>query len=170
MTSATDTKAIEELPERLRSLIKQYRGLLKRKRDIEKAIGDTEQSIRQILGGAKSVDLPISSSSRTLFYRVQLVTTVRKIIDPRSLIESYGMGAYEAMSVIVSMADALMKRGTEEQFRIATQGMIEKTSEPFLRISVVRGRNGRSESAPSSSSTATPRPSSSSVNEGNTNV
>ncbi len=139
MTSDVDRDAAEGLQEQLRLLIKQYRGLLKRKREIEGAIADTERSIRQLIGAAGSIDLPISSSSRTLFYRVQTIATSRKIIDPRPMFEAYGSAAYEAMTVIVSKADALMKRGTQEQFDTAIQGMTEKTSEPFLRVSIVKG-------------------------------
>lgn len=170
MTSKADGDVAEGLQKRLRFLVKQHSELLKRRKELEKAIGGIERLIRQTLGGAESVDVPISDTSRGLFYRVQTVTTTRKLIDPRSMLEAYGPDACEAMSVIVSRADVLMKRGTQEQFDTAIQGMVEKTSQPFLHISVVRGRNGRPESAPSSTPIAAPRSSSSGANEEDVNV
>lgn len=75
MTSSADGGAAEGLQERVRFLIKQYSGLVKRKKGLEKAITDTEQSIRQLIGGARSIGLPISDSHRILFYRVQTVSS-----------------------------------------------------------------------------------------------
>lgn len=142
MTSSADGGAAEGLQERVRFLIKQYSGLVKRKKGLEKAITATEQSIRQLIGGARSIGLPISDSPCTLFYRVQTASSTRKIIDPRFMFEAYDTDNYEAMVEIVSKADELMKKGTREQFDTAIQEMVESISEPFLRISIVKGTGG----------------------------
>lgn len=58
------------------------------------------------------------------------------------MFEAYGTDNYEAMVEIVSKADELMKKGTREQFDTAIQEMVESISEPFLRISIVKGTGG----------------------------
>ena len=135
MAEAADKPHWEE---QLRSLVRQHETLAKRKAAIEEVQEELDTRIMAHMGDMQSVDVPLTEAQKRIMYRVQKATTTRRRLEVRSVIEAYGTDAYGALSVVISRADEMMKKGTQEQFDIAKQGMTELVSKPFVRISIVK--------------------------------
>ena len=135
MAEAADKPHWEE---QLRSLVKQHETLAKRAAAIAEVQEELDIRIMAHMGDMQSVDVPLTDMQKRIMYRVQKATTTRRHLEARSVVEAYGADAYDVMSVVVSKANELMKKGTQEQFDIAKQGMTEIVSKPFVRISIVK--------------------------------